>query len=147
MRIRIIEDSSIKDIEIQILCKQRNAYVEHLAATLFENQIAISGRIENEYTQIPSTDIYYFESVDNKTYIYCEKLVYQSDMKLYELERKLAGTKFTRINKACIMNIAKLKKVKGQINGRLMATLTNGENLIINRRYVPEIKLKLKYIL
>lgn len=145
MKIRVIEDPSIKDIEIQILCKRTNAYVEHLATTLSENEIIINGRIENEYTQILSTDIYYFESVDNKTYIYCEKLVYQSDMKLYELEKKLSGTKFTRINKACIMNIAKLKKVKGQINGRLIATLSNGENLIINRRYVSEIKLKLKY--
>lgn len=64
-------------------------------------------------------------------------------MKLYELEEKLAGTKFTRINKACIMNIAKLKKVKGHINGRLLATLSNEEKLIINRSYVQEVKRKL----
>lgn len=144
MRIKIIEDPLIKDIEIHILCKEKNKYVNELAADLSKEEIIINGKIQNEYTQLSSTDIYYFESVDNRTYIYCEKQVYETDMKLYELGEKLSGTKFTRINKSCIMNIAKLEKVKGQINGRLMATLTNGEQLIINRSYVPEIKRKLR---
>lgn len=143
MRIEIIEEPLIDEIEIQIKCKEKNQYVKQLAATIFEEQLIINGRIENEFTQIFSRDIYYFESVDNRTYIYCKDNVYESDMKLYELEEKLSGTKFTRINKACIMNIAKLKKVKGQINGRLLATLSNGEKLIINRSYVQEVKRKL----
>ena len=143
MRIEIIEEPLINEIEIQIKCKEKNEYVKKLAATIFEEQLIINGRIENEFTQIFSRDIYYFESVDNRTYIYCKDNVYENDMKLYELEEKLAGTKFTRINKACIMNIAKLKKVKGQINGRLLATLSNGEKLIINRSYVQEVKRKL----
>ena len=140
MRIIIVEDPLMEDIEVKILCKKRTIYVDHLASTLTKDQITISGKIENEYTRIFSDDIYYFEAVDNKSYIYCEKDVYQSDMKLYELEIKLSGTKFTRINKSCIMNIAKLEKVKCQINGRLLATLSNGEKLIINRSYVQEIK-------
>lgn len=140
MRIEIIEVPLIDDIEIQIKCKEKNEYVKKLAARIFDEELVINGKIENEYTQISSRDIYYFESVDNKTYIYCNENVYQSDMKLYELEEKLNGTKFTRINKACIMNIAKLKKVKGQINGRLLATLSNGEKLVINRSYVQEVK-------
>lgn len=143
MRIEIIEEPLVDEIEIQIKCKEKNEYVKQLAATIFEEQLIINGRIKNEFTQIYSRDIYYFESVDNRTYIYCKDNVYESNMKLYELEEKLAGTKFTRINKACIMNIAKLKKVKGQINGRLLATLSNGEKLIINRSYVQEVKLKL----
>jgi DNA-binding LytR/AlgR family response regulator len=143
MRIQIIEEPLIDEIEIQIICKEKNEYVKQLAATIFEEQLIINGRIENEFTQIYSNDIYYFESVDNRTYIYCRDSVYESNMKLYELEEELAGTKFTRINKACIMNIAKLKKVKGQINGRLLATLSNGEKLIINRSYVQEVKRKL----
>lgn len=143
MKIKIIEDPLIEDIEIHILCKERNEYVEHIANRVYEAPVILRGRKDNEYIQISSEDIYYFESVDNKTFIYCEKCVYQSDMKLYELEKKLAGTRFIRINKACIMNLAKLEKVKGQINGRLLATLSNGEKLIINRSYVSEIKKNL----
>ena len=118
--------------------------LKHIVNCLFEASVTLRGRQDNEYVQLSSKDIYYFESVDNITFIYCEDCVYQSDMKLYELEEELAGTKFTRINKACIMNLAKLVRVKGQINGRLLATLSNAEKLIINRSYVPEIKKKLK---
>lgn len=143
MRITIIEDPLLEDIEVKILCKKRTAYVDRIVGILSEDQITISGRIENEHTQISSKDVYYFEAVDNKIYIYCEKIVYQSDMKLYELERELPNTGFARINKSCIMSISKLQKVKGQINGRLLATLLNGEKLIINRSYVQEIKRKL----
>lgn len=144
MKIKIIENPSIQEIEIHILCKENNEYVKRLTECLTEKQITITGRIENEYVKISSNDIYYFESVDNRTYIYCEKNVYQSNMKLYELEEKLSGTRFARINKSCIMNIRKLEKVKSQINGRLLATLYNGEKLIINRSYVPDVKRKLK---
>ncbi len=144
MKIKIIENPLIKDLEVHILCEKRNAYVEFLVSALSEKSIIINGKLENEYTKLSSADIYYFESVDNNTYIYCENKVYRSDLKLYELEEKLSGTEFSRINKSCIMNTSRLEKVKGQINGRLLATLTNGEKLIINRSYVPEIKRKLK---
>lgn len=144
MKIKIIENPLIQEVEIHILCKENNEYIRKLAEGFAEKQVTITGRIENEYVKIPSRDIYYFESVDNRTYIYCEKNVYQSNMKLYEVEEKLREIKFTRINKSCIMNIGKLEKVKSQINGRLLATLCNGEKLIINRSYVPEIKRKLK---
>lgn len=144
MKIKIIEDPLIEEIEIHILCREKNEYVKELEETLSNKQITINGKNANEYIKLSSADIYYFESVDNRTYIYCEKSVFQSDMKLYELEEKLNGTKFARINKSCIMNIDKLEKVKGQINGRLLATLTNGEQLIINRSYVSEIKKKLE---
>lgn len=144
MKIKIIENPSIQEIEIYILCKENNEYIKKLTECLAEKQITITGRIENEYVKILSRDIYYFESVDNRTYIYCEKNVYQSNMKLYELEEKLSGTRFARINKSCIMNIKKLEKVKSQINGRLLATLYNGEKLIINRSYVADVKRKLK---
>ncbi|KAJ52692.1 DNA-binding LytR/AlgR family response regulator [Clostridium tetanomorphum] len=143
MRIKIIENPLIEEIEIHILCKENNDYIKQLAENLTEVQMDVTGKMQNEYVKISLRDIYYFESVDNRTYIYCEKHVYQSDMKLYELEEQLSGTRFTRINKSCIMNISKLEKVKSQINGRLLATLCNGENLIINRRYVLEIKRKL----
>ncbi|MDS0527056.1 LytTR family transcriptional regulator DNA-binding domain-containing protein [Clostridium sp. SHJSY1] len=144
MKVLVIEDSQIQDIEIKIVCPQRTKYVEHLVSTLTEEQVTIKGKMDNEYTKIFLQDIYYFEVVDNKTFIYCNKSVYQSDMKLYELEKYLANTSFSRINKSCILNISKLKKVKSQINGRLLATLSNEENLIINRSYVAEIKRILK---
>lgn len=36
MRIQIIEEPTIDEIEIQIKCKKKNEYVKQLAATIFE---------------------------------------------------------------------------------------------------------------
>lgn len=48
MRIEIIEEPLIDEIEIQIKCKEKNEYVKQLAATIFEEQLIINGKIENE---------------------------------------------------------------------------------------------------
>ena len=36
-------------------------------------------------------DIYYFEAVDNKVFLYLEKEVYETKLKLYELEDIFQG--------------------------------------------------------
>ena len=42
-----------------------------------------------------------------------------------------------------IVNIRKIKSVKTELNGRLMATLLNGEEIIIARNYVKDLKERL----
>lgn len=142
MKVSIIEDPDIEDVEIHILCRKKNEYVSLIADRLKDTYVDIGGTKDSEYYKLSSKDIYYFESVDNKTFIYSQSTVYESELRLYELEEKLRDTRFARINKACVMNLEKLQRVKGQINGRLLATMTNGEQLIINRSYVADVKRK-----
>ena len=87
-------------------------------------------------------DVYYFDSTDERTFIYLASEVYECDMKLYELEQQLADTNFVRISKSCIVNIIKLDSVRPLINSRYEAKLENGEKLIINRHYLPGFKRK-----
>ncbi len=42
-----------------------------------------------------------------------------------------------------IVNIRKIKSVKAELNGRMIAELLNGEQIIISRAYVKELKRKL----
>ena len=80
------------------------------------------------------------ESVDNKTYIYLQKDVFETKLKLYELEEKLKGTKLFRCSKSMILNIAKIRSVSPSVNSRLEASLINGEKVIISRQYVGTLK-------
>jgi len=81
-------------------------------------------------------NIYYFDSVDNKTFLYVERDVYRCDRKLYELEAQLVDTPFIRISKSCILNIAVVTSVRAQLSGRLEATLKNDEKVIISKHYI-----------
>ncbi len=94
----------------------------------------------NEIIKLDSKEIFYFESVDNKIYAYCESSVYEVKQKLYELEELYSQQDFIRISKAMIVNISKIRKIVPMFNGRLEAVLQNGEKVVISRQYVPQLK-------
>ena len=56
---------------------------------------------------------------------------------------ELSVHKCLRCSKAMIVNIRKIKSVKAELNGRMIAELLNGEQIIISRAYVKELKRKL----
>lgn len=86
------------------------------------------------------TEIYYFESVDDKVFAYAENDVAEVKWKLYELEERLAGGDFIRIAKSMILNLSKVKRFAPYMGGRFEALLENGEKVLISRQYVPELK-------
>ena len=92
---------------------------------------------------IKASDIYYFESVDEKSFVYCKSEVYSSELRLYEIEELLSNTSFVRISKSCILNTDVLDKVRISLNAKMEATLQNGERVLITRHYVPAFKKKL----
>jgi DNA-binding LytR/AlgR family response regulator len=100
-------------------------------------------REERQY-QIAIADIYYIEAVDERTFLYLEKDCYESRKKLYEFEEVLASRRFARISKAVILDLMKVESIRPALNGRFLCRLTNGEEVIISRKYVAEIKEKLK---
>ncbi len=93
--------------------------------------------------KLDTKEIFYIESVDNKTFIYCKNNIYETKQKLYELEEILKGTKFFRCSKSMILNIGKIRSVSPSVNSRFEAKLVNGETAIISRQYVPTLKKKL----
>lgn len=88
-------------------------------------------------------DIYYFEAVDEKVFAYGEKSVAELKFRLYELERKFAGTDFIRISKSMILNLSKVKRFVPYVGGRFEAVLKNGEKAVISRQYMADLKKRL----
>ncbi|WP_342477507.1 LytTR family DNA-binding domain-containing protein [Paenibacillus sp. FSL H7-0350] len=88
-------------------------------------------------------DVYYFEAVDHKVFIYCQEKVYESRLKLYELETEYESGDFFRASKSSILNVAKIESLRPVLYGRYEALLHNGEKVHISRQYVPVLKRKL----
>ena len=86
--------------------------------------------------------IYYIESVDKKTFVYTKDSCYESKFRLYELETMLLGM-FLRFSTATILNLKKVRSVESEMSGRMIATLLNGESIVISRGYVKEVKGRL----
>ena len=129
--------------EIIIRCKQVDEHLLKLVYALKAGQEKLTATKGTDIVQVIPRDIFYFEAVDNKVFLYLEKEVYETKLKLYELEERFVGTDFLRVSKSVIMNLAKVKTLSPAFNGRFEATMKNGEKVIVSRQYVPVLKDKL----
>lgn len=138
MNIEIIEHE--KDLQVIIKCKQLNEQVERLKThiEIFDNKI--QAKLENEFCFVNAVDVLYFESVDNRIFLYTEYNVMEIKQRLYELELILSNEDFIRISKSQIVNINKIVSLKPEINRTILATMCNGEQLYISRKYVKSFR-------
>lgn len=143
MKITIMDRADGEEDEIIICCRHMDERLLKLIYAIKTGQDKITALRDGSYFQVESKEIYYFEAVDNKVFLYLEKEVYETRYRLYELEEQFQGTDFFRASKSCIVNLAKVKRLSPAFNGRFEAQMKNGEKVIVSRQYVPVLKQKL----
>ncbi|MBB6218325.1 DNA-binding LytR/AlgR family response regulator [Anaerosolibacter carboniphilus] len=129
--------------EIIIKCNEPDDALLQLIYSIKSASKKLIGISDSQMHIINPKDVFYFESVDNKVFIYCQKMVYQSKLKLYEIEAEYENGDFFRASKSTILNISKIESVSPIFYGRFEALLQNGEKVFISRQYVPVLKKKL----
>ena len=140
MKVRIERIPRSDEELVLIHCYKVNEEVTELVDFIRTRDGLVSGYEDSQIFQIALRDIYYFEGVDNKVYAYLKNHVYEVKSKLYELEEDYHKMKFFRCSKSILVNLMKIEYVKPALNGRFSAKLLNGEEVIISRQYVPELK-------
>jgi DNA-binding LytR/AlgR family response regulator len=143
MRIIIEECKPGEEDQIVIRCREMDDNILKLISELKMGQKKLTGMKDGIITMIEPANVYYFEGVDNKVFLYCKQSVYETKLKLYEIEAEYMNTNFFRASKSVILNITKIKSVSPAYSGRFEAQLFNGEKVVISRQYVPELKKKL----
>lgn len=143
MEIEVIKIGQDQKEYIRIGCHKVDSNVKEIVQFVKSRQGKIDVKDGDEMRSIPILDIYYVESVDNKTFIYMKKDCYEARIRLHELEDSLGRDRFIRISKSTIVNLMKVEAIKPALNGRYMCRLNNGENVIISRKYVADFKEKL----
>lgn len=140
----IIEDINPDEEEqVIIRCRELNETTLKLISELKMRQKKLTGVKDGNITMIEPQNVYYFEGVDNKVFIYTKQNVYEAKLKLYEIEMDYEHSNFVRVSKSVIINISKINSLSPAFSGRFEALLFNGEKVIISRQYVPELKKKL----
>ena len=142
MKITIVEPKDGEEDEILVKCRNISPEVVQLLNKLRTQGLLIAYK-DSEIHRLQPMDIFYVETVNSKTFLYCEAQVYESKLKLYELEEMLHSNDFLRVSKSLIINLSKLKSVAPALSGRLEAVLTNGERVTISRQYVGILKERL----
>ncbi len=116
--------------------------IKQAMSLLSDSKINLLGIKDAKSYVIDLASIYYIETVDNRTYIITKNDMFDSKLKLYELE-EILDNRFLRCSKSMICNIKKIKNVKASLNGRFDATLLNDEKIVISRSYVKDLKKRL----
>ena len=146
MIVNIIENSNIKETKISIECNKTDESIIKLVSlikNINNNDRKIIGISQGETYCLEQDRILYFESVDRKTFCYTEDSVFEVGMKLYEIDEKYENTSYLRISKSVIVNLNRVKSVKPEFDGKMLATMDNSEKIYISRQYVSEFKKKI----
>lgn len=103
-------------------------------------QLTVCGYKDNVLHRLRLSEIYYFEVVDGASFFYTQNDVFNAKEKLYEFEDVSAKSSLFRCSKSMILNADKIDYIRPSFSGRLEAVLSNGEAVIVSRKYVADLK-------
>ncbi len=143
MKITIQINENTKETEIAITCNTLTPEIEKMIATLrmLDQQMMVAKGEENYLLDVAK--IAYIEAVERKTFVYTADDVYESKLKLYEMEERLCQSGFFRVSKSCLVHLRFIKSLKNDVARKLRLTLMNGEQIMVSRQYADEIKKRL----
>lgn len=140
LKVDIKKDPAAQAVLVEIHCREVTPEVGKLERYVRRFGTTLPATENGEHFNIPIDAILYIESVDKKTFIYTENQTLMSEKRLYELEELLDRRDFFRCSKSVILHLNKVQQLKPEITRNILATLVNGERVVISRRYAPELK-------
>ncbi len=146
MKIDICVDKNVTDLTISVICKQLTPDIKKLLATLRMMNHQLTVRKDSEIYLLDIVQVIYIESIDRKCFVYTAKEIYESDFKLYELEKRLEEYGFFRVSKSCLIHLQNIQSLKADINRKVRVTMSNGEQIMASRQYADELKKRLGVI-
>ena len=146
MKIVVNQDPSCPETEIIVNCRQADEDLLKLIAMLRVYQQKLAGILEGEQHLLDVKEVLYIDTVDKKTFLYTEKGVYQSALRLYELEDALKEMDFFRAGRSTILNFCRIRSLRPELGRRWLGAMDNGEQVWVSRQYAGELKEKLKQV-
>jgi len=142
MKVNIQE--GFPDMEILIKCVEITDEIRKMESLLLHGfESRLPGVKDGVTHLINKQDIFYFESVDKRSFLYTANDVYEVSLKLYEIENILTDIGFFRNSKSQIINIAKIESLRPDFGGRMDVMMKNGEQAIVSRQYAKILKERL----
>ena len=130
--------------EVIIRYHHLNNEVESIASIVQSSRKRIEGYEDGRQLFLLPEQIYYFESVDGTTYAYLKDMVCKVNDSLERLAIRYEDRGMFRCSKSMVINIYKISYLKSEPGNRICATMENGEQVMISRRYARILRQILK---
>ena len=146
MKIEILVDEKAEDLTVSVTCRHLTPDVEKILIALRMINHQLTAKKDNEIYLLDMEQVIYIESVDRKCFICTPDEVYETEIRLYELEQRLEEYGFFRVSKSFLIQLRQIQSLKADINRRIRVTMSNGEQIFASRQYAQELKKRLGVI-
>lgn len=139
-----VEHCDISENEIVLRCPTLDDEMLHILTFLkSQNQRICAFNDKHELTFFSPNIVLYAESLEERTFLYCDEAMYETSLTLTELSSKYEDLGFFRISKSMIVNLHRIHQLHSIGGGRIEAELQNQEKIIISRHYSPLLRQQL----
>ncbi len=140
MKVTVEQIGREREEELIVRCHDPGAaWVESVRGAA-SGQRTVCGWREDGLHRLKLSDVFYFEVVDDRSFLYTQGEVFEAKEKLYEFEQLCTGSALFRCSKSMILNAEKIDYVRPSLSGRFEAVLANGEKTVVSRKYVADLK-------
>lgn len=143
MKIHIIQDDKADEPEVTITCREITGDIQRAITAIRAINCKLTGVKDGQTFILRPAEVIYIDTADKRTFIYTAGDVYETPLRLYELEQQLPNADFFRANKSCIIGMRHIRSIKADIDGRLLLTMDSGEKLWVSRQYAAEFRKKI----
>lgn len=143
MKINIEIEPDTPELTVSITCAALTPEIEKILANIRMINRQIAG-VRNGETHLLALDsILYVESVDGKSFLYTADAVYETDLRLQELEHQLEEYGFLRVSRTFLIHLQHVRSLKAESERRIRITMEGGEQIIASRQYAGALKQRL----
>ena len=140
MKVTVEENPGLEQTEVVIRCPRMDAEASRLVELLRLSGARLTGERDGQTCILDEDDVLYIDTVDRGTFLYTACGVYESRLRLYELEERLDLTRFVRISNSEIISLNRVTAVDLSLSGTICMTLDGAVKAYVSRRYVKKIK-------
>ena len=134
----------VPENEIELRCRELDDEMLRILSLLRSSVQKLLVWDEERHTlPLNVSEVVYCETLEDKNFVYTAGGIFQTALTLAELEDRWGELGLLRCGKSCVVNLYAIRRLRSCGAGRIEATLSTGEKIMISRHYAPALREKL----
>lgn len=126
--------------EVIIRYQEQDKRIRAIAELIRGMEQKLCGSCGEEKVMFLPEEVLYLESVDGVSFAYLTDKVCQMGESLGELADAFGTRGYFRCSKSMVLNLYRIAALKSEPGSRIRATMENGEQVMISRKYAGKLR-------
>lgn len=141
MKLHVIQEE-ISEPELTLRCRDPKApEIERLLQLLRPDGQRLPVQTEEGRLLLDPLELLYGEYVGRSVFLYTKEGVFPTKLSLAQLETEVEH--MFRCSKSMVVNLMHIRHLQSELSGRILATLSNEERIVISRHFAAALRKRL----